>query len=162
MTRFGIVSALLITSALGVSRISNGSGGAAGALEARQSGTVVATIHIDPLSVKVDLGTARASSGTGVPATVTASNSLGAVTMLGVSAQIEPISEVAIRPDSLRLLGRIPAGTSKTSVWTLCASTAGTYAIVAYAEGHDRQGDLFAAYSPARLLVVTPGGRARC
>jgi hypothetical protein len=155
----GAVSILL---ALAVNGILTGHGGAVDDLVAQNAGNIVATVHINPLRVRLDLGAVSVSSGTKIPGFAVVSNDVGAINLLGVTAGIETGSQLHISPSRLRQLGRIPGGTSKTATWTICATTAGTYTIRVQAQGSDREGKSFTAYSSARVLIVKQGGRKGC
>jgi hypothetical protein len=162
LRRVWILGAVFIALALGVSGVSNRTSSGAGAPVARGSASVTATVDINPLKVRLDLGASSAFSGTKISAAAVVSNHVRTINLLGVTAGIGTVAQLVVRPAGLRRLGRLPPGTSTTATWTICATAAGTYAIVAYAEGNDRGGEQFVAYSPARLLVVTPGRKKSC
>jgi hypothetical protein len=143
-----------------VSAVATGRSGAIhGRLVAHVSGSVVATILVDPLRVSMDLGATSATAGTKVPATAMVTNR-STVKLLGVAASVERVPKLVVTPQRSRRLGPLPARNARTADWTVCATVAGTYAIVVRASGRDVAGHAFVAYSQPQNLAVSLGKRS--
>jgi len=126
----------------------------------RSAGSVTARIAIDPLRVTLALTSSTAATGTNVHLTESVLNG-GKIALTGVSALIEPLSNVTVDPTRSQTIGTLSSGAKTSVLWTMCASTAGTYVVVAEATGHNRSGEDYVDYSPSERAVFT-GDRRRC
>ena len=126
----------------------------------RSAGSVTASIAIDALRVTLSLTSSTETTGTSVHLTESVLNG-GKVALTGVSAIIEPLSNVTVDPARSQTIGTLTSGTNRSVLWTMCANVAGTYLVVAQAMGHNHAGQDYVAYSPGEHAVFT-GGRKKC
>jgi hypothetical protein len=118
---------------------------------------VTGTFHVSPIVVGLELSTPTVRIGQSVTVRVTATN-LGVETVRSVtlSLRFEPVGLVQKGATSSRL-DQLKAGRSDAVSFRLCGAAVGSYVVLAQAEL-----DGTTIESPARLLVVTEGRRAKC
>ena len=119
---------------------------------------VTATFRVSPIVVALELSAPTVRVGQAVTARVTATN-LGSQTLrsVTVSVRFEPVGLVPKGASSSRL-SQLKAGKSGEVSFKLCGAAVGSYLVLAQAEL-----DGSTIESPARLLMVTEGGRnAKC
>lgn len=159
MKRVAVFGAFLITVVVGA-----GDAGAGSASQVAPPRSAVSThagvrvtILIDPLRVGLRLKPPTVRAGMAVEATESIGN-LGKLRLSNIIATIEPLVDLVVKPGGSQTVRSLPAMAVTSVRWSLCATRAGTYAIVAQTAAQDAAGRRFVAYSPPESLVVTGSG----
>lgn len=135
-----------------------GPAGAAAAVP--PSGSAAAIVTADPLRLGLTLSASRTKVGTAVKAKGSATN-LGATSFTTVVITIRVPAGVSAAGSASHDLGRLAAGATASTAWSLCATVAGNYVVMVSGTARDALGRTWTATSAAALLIVVAGTK-RC
>lgn len=122
--------------------------GAAAAVEAR--------VAVSPLVLRLELDTGAAAVGEPVKARARVLNA-GAVTVRDVLLSIRVDTAALVVKGGRVTIAQLPSGRTGTVGWTLCGRAPGVYLVLAQATL-----DGLTIESPARILTIAAGPRAKC
>lgn len=125
------------------------------------AGGIGVTVIGNPLSVSLALGKAKVPVGESVIAVEGVRNT-GPTQLSAVTYRLLLASAAFRVSGPIGAPGVIAGFRSGLAAFTICPLVAGSYLIQAIATARNAAGIQFTVVSPARLLVVEGGGRARC
>jgi hypothetical protein len=129
---------------------------------AQDSGSIDATVFVDPLSAKIRIQPDEIQQGNNATVRLTVSNA-GLAPLASVTATllIDPVG-VRVEGQPTIVLARLRAASSASHEWRVCGASPGNYLAMVVVSSGDAEGHLFRAETSALLLQVDPRkGRAK-
>ena len=121
------------------------------------SGSVTATVRVQPLVVTLALEPSTANVGASIQARSTITNNSESSSLaVRVELRLDPVG-VVVKSSAGHDALTIRPGRNVSAKWTLCGRTPGSYVVLARVTVGDTEVE-----SPARLLTIRPNPKGSC